>query len=107
MFWSFQYVCNVDTEKCGVEIWNKRTKKQIAYDKLTNPAYREIFVNENQFGGFSTCIGSIGSSGETYTLKLGETYEWMAYVYDTQGNKYCSDIQEYTFTGKGSRFLDK
>jgi len=105
LFWGFNYVCNVNTVKCGVEIWNKRTGKHIEYEKLTNPAYREVYINSNQMGSFSRCIGSIGSFGDVYTLEIGETYEWIAYVYDTEGNKHCSDVQEYTFTGKGSRFL--
>ncbi len=106
LFWGFSYICNADTVKYGVEIWNKRTKKHIAYQELTNPAYREEYIGSDQVGTFSRCIGSIDTLGNVYDLELGETYEWSAYVYDTQGNKHCSDIQEYTFTGDGSRFLN-
>lgn len=39
-------------------------------------------------------------------LTLGETYEWKGYAIDKYGNKYESEVCEFTFTDEGSRFKE-
>ncbi len=101
-FLSFDFNCDVDAVSCGITCWNKATGKEISYcdSKQKNAA--------GTSGGYRGCQGWIDSSSTSGNgeagLTLGETYEWKGYVIDRYGNKYESDICEFTFTDNGSRF---
>lgn len=103
-FLSYDFNCDVDVIHIGITCWNKETGEEIMYcdDKQKD--------NAGTSGKYLGCQGwiyeNMSSGNGKEGLTLGETYEWKGYAIDKYGNRYESEVCEFTFTDEGSRFKE-
>lgn len=101
-FLSYTFNCDVDAVYCGITCWNKETGEEIMY---SDNKQKDTAGTSGKYMGCQGWIDQNMSSGNGEAgLTLGETYEWKGYVIDKYGNRYESEVCEFTFTDDGSRF---